>query len=640
MKCPNCGKWNQAYLPHCFYCGEALEAPTSYTSQNEPAWKAELKDKDRAKAYLHVDDEGQVESMRDPRDVLASEMADLKVRKLQGEKQQRQLRAAAAQRGLAPSGRSVRTTSNRGTFFSSYDNPESTLRPVDPELVEEGEVEEDAQIVYTEKYRPKGSAQRTNKDAYGYGFTQRVMNTSEPPEEQQVYDGYHDTSAYISSHSRQDEYEHSLRMKSTGNWVPRRLGMRRIVRTVLIVLTLAVVAWIGYTVVLPMVRGSQNEAVAEVGITPTIRDDLAAHTITIPGEEGQRITILELRASKIVTGGVATFDIPDHIWYDDFEDYLQETMSVTLTPYLMTETGKQTALDPIHYDIDIPLSPIDLNTPESPYKVVSTAMYNIVFYVREGSAVTINGVDYSDLVNTEGGRVSYNANVQPIGENSYKIVVRSQYCRENSMTVTLFREKQDIPLDLSSDISSRTTYQTLTVRATTLPGGIVKVLSPYTDLDITNTDKDGSFTFKAVFDHIGDNTIKISVDYPNRKTTIVEHVVYYVPSIDEYSKKAWDIVTQYTDLMDNIDLRKKKTQIYICYGSITSIETTKPQRAYMKCWDMKNGTEDKYVEVYVENSSRTTWVEGETYRLYADAYGMYNSKPWLIVRYTYSKNEY
>ena len=22
MKCPNCGRWNQANLPHCVFCGE------------------------------------------------------------------------------------------------------------------------------------------------------------------------------------------------------------------------------------------------------------------------------------------------------------------------------------------------------------------------------------------------------------------------------------------------------------------------------------------------------------------------------------------------------------------------------------------------------------------------------------------
>lgn len=637
MKCTNCGKWNQASLPHCFYCGEPLEIASPISSSQDLAWRRELKDKGSAKAYLHVDESGNVEATQDPRDVLAKEMAELKTRKLIGEKQQRQLRSAAAKRGMAPSGRTVRTTSNRGTFFSAYDNPDTTLRPVDPALIEEGDVEENAQIVYTEKYRPRREEPDRRKDgAYGPGFTQRIPPAEDDAQEDHsVYDGYHDTSAYIPYPNRQEEYEQSFRMHSTGNWAPRRFGPRRVIRFLLIVAALAVLAWVGITVVLPMIQAGQKVAVAEVTITPTIRDDLAAHTVTIPGEDGQRITIRELRTSSIVTGGIATFDIPDHIWYDDFGDYLQETMSVTLTPYLMTDTGKQQPLKAIHYEIDIPLSPIELNTPDNPYKVVSAAMYNIVFYVREGSNVTINGEDYSDLVNTEGGRVSYNATVQPIGENLFNIVVRSQYCRENSMTVTLFREKQEIPLDLASDIASRSIDKILTIRATTLPGAVVKVLSPYTDLNISNSNTDGSFTFKAVFDHIGDNIITITADYPGKKTTTVEHIVYYVPSIDEYSRKAWSIVTEYNDLMNNLDARRKKSQIYVCKGVITSIETTKPQRAFMTC--SENGNQ---VIAYVENSSRTTWVEGQSYTLYADAYGMYDSKPWLVARYTYSQNEF
>ena len=630
MKCPVCNKWNQANLPHCVYCGEIFEIDSS--SFDEPAWRSELEDQGKAGVYLRVDRDGDFEAAQDSREVLADEMARLKKRKMQGEIQQRKLRASTAKRGMAPSGRTVRTTSNRGTFFSAYDNPDTTLRPVDPLLIEEGEIEDGAQIIYTEKYRQHKDARLEShtEGLPGYGFTQRIQSGGGRPEEQPVYDGYHDSSAYLPYQSRPDEYEHSLRMRSSGSLVPRRVGMRRTLRTLLILASIAVAAWLGWTIVLPMLLPGPADAIAEVTIVPVILDDMAAHQVNIPGVDGQRITIRELRTSAIVTGGAAIFEIPDHIWYDDFEEYLQETMSVTLTPYLMTDTGKQRPLKAIDYEIDIPLSPIELSTPDNPYKVVSTAMYNIVFFVREGSSVFINGEPYSDLVNTEGGRVSYNATIQPIGENHFEIVVRSQYCRENSMTVTLYREKQEVPLDLMSDIAIRSIDDILTIRANTLPGAVVHVLSPYTDLDITNIPIDGSFTFKAIFDHIGDNTVVITAEVPGKKTTTVEHVVNYVPSVDVYSRKAWDIVTGYTELMDNLELRKKETRIYVCEGVITSIETTKPQRAFLNC-----GTEEGPIIVYVENASRTAWIEGGSYKLFGDAYGMYDSKPWLVVRYTY-----
>lgn len=633
MKCPNCGKWNQASLPHCIYCGQELPND-AYGPQGVPAWQLELEDRDRKNTYVRVDETGEQETTNDPRDTLASEMADLKSRKIMGEQKQRMLREEAARRGMAPSGRSVRTTSNRGTFFSAYDDPDTALRPVAPELVEEGEVAPDARRVVPVKYRTTYSSSQPEDEVYGYGNTRRIVNIQHPDESETVYDGYHDTSAYLPSFANQDEYENSMRLKNAAlSRKPRRHSGRRILRFLVLLAMLGVAGWLAVAFVIPMLTADQNVDERTAVVIPTIRDDMAAHTVTIPGEDGQRITIRELRTSAIVTGGVATFDILDHVWYDNYEDYLQDTMTVTLTPYVITDSGKQQALEPIHYEIDIPLSPIELSTPDSPYQMVSTALYNIVFYVREGSTVTINGEDYSDLVNTEGGKVSYNATVQPIGENNFEIRVRSQYCRENTLTVTLYREKQEIPLDLASDIASTNDDGFMTVRGTTLPGAVVKVLSPYSDLDITNTAVDGSFSFVAKFDKIGVNTIIITADYPGKATTRVEHNVTYVPNIDIYSRKAWSMKDMYTNYMDNLSTRVANQQIYICQKAIvTSIETTKPQRAFVNV-----GTEESPMLVYVENGSRTTWEVGKCYDLYGDAYGMYDSKPWLIVRYTYEK---
>jgi hypothetical protein len=460
---------------------------------------------------------------------------------------------------------------------------------------------------------------------------QADVNT-DPYENRQVYDGYNDMESFVPEYQRSDDYVHH--QHPSGGLPPRVLKrqtrMRRLLIFVLIAACLAALGWVGLKVIIPIFQATGTQEAAAVTIVPTIRDDLAAHTITISGNDGERISLRELRTSAIVTDGVATFDIMDYSWYDDTDTSLSESMEVTLTPYRITETGKQTPLPEIHYTVDIPLSYIELYDPANPYTVVSTALYTIVFYVSEGSKVYINGQDYSDLVTKTTGKVSYNATVQPIGENEFNIVVRSPHCRENSMKIILYREKQEIPLDLSSDISNVSNYDVMTIRATTIPGAVIHVLSPYSDLDITNTDRDGTFTFKALFDTIGNNTIIITADYPGKAQTKLEYSVYYVPSVDIYSRKAWDIVTQYTDLMDNMSLRKANNQIYICIGEIKSIETTRPQRAFMECTNA-GGT----VTVYVENQTKTEWEAGKSYRLYGDAYGMYSQVPWLIVRYTY-----
>ena len=84
MKCPNCGKWNQASMPHCVYCGQELPND-AYGPEGVPAWQIELDDKSRAKSYIRVDESGEAENAVDPRDSLAGEMAELKKRKLSGE---------------------------------------------------------------------------------------------------------------------------------------------------------------------------------------------------------------------------------------------------------------------------------------------------------------------------------------------------------------------------------------------------------------------------------------------------------------------------------------------------------------------------------------------------------------------------
>ena len=634
MKCKRCGKWNQATLPHCVYCGAPLDNEDAFSGGQAPAWQLDLKDTDKQPAYIRVDEQGIEDTAIDPRDELAREMVDLKKRKAEGEVQQRRLREAAARRGLAPSGRSVRTTTNRSTFFSVNDNPDSTLRPVAPELVENSSaVEPDAQPVYPEKYRDMAQNMSGKSRPYSAGNAGRQhMSISDPDNMQEsVYDGYADTSAYLPAHARQDEYEHSLSLRTTNNWRPRRLGLRRLLPVLCGLCVVALVVFVAVKWVIPALLTPKTDDTPQVTVTATIRDDLAAHTITIPGEDGQRIGLRERKTSAIVTGGVATFDILDHVWYDDNEDYLLETMPVTLTPFLVSDTGKQTPLPAIEYEIEIPLSPIELLSPDSVYKNVSTPMYNIQVKVREGSQLFVNNEDYSDLVKTEGGKVDYNATVQPIGENTYTFVVRSQYCRENRLTITLNRAKQSIPLDLASDVATRTTAKQLLVRATTLPGATVNVLTGFSDLNITNTESDGSFSFYAVFDHIGTNTISITADYPGKETTRVDYDVYYVPDIDKYSRAAWAMNSAgYYELLDNIDVRVKNTQIYVCIGPVTQVEGTSPQRGFINC-----GTDEDPLMVYIENSTQTSWEEGRSYRLYADVYGTYSGKPWLIARYTY-----
>ena len=87
MKCPECGQWNRASMPHCIKCG----APLNIDEVSRLQWKDTLKDSSPSTAYLRADEFGQVDASPDSRDKLAGEMQDLKKRKREGAERQSRL---------------------------------------------------------------------------------------------------------------------------------------------------------------------------------------------------------------------------------------------------------------------------------------------------------------------------------------------------------------------------------------------------------------------------------------------------------------------------------------------------------------------------------------------------------------------
>ena len=333
----------------------------------------------------------------------------------------------------------------------------------------------------------------------------------------------------------------------------------------------------------------------------------------------------------MVIDGYATIEIEDHTWYDDIADLQAETMEVSLTPFVQTAAGQQQPLDIITYEIEIPLSPITLVSPDSLYTDVVTAMYSLKFTVRPGSTVYMNDNNISDTVDSSDGSLTYNATVQPVGDNVFNLRVRSPYCRESSLTVTLYREPQEIPLDLAADTYTSTTLHELEIQCTTLPGATVDVLSSHTDLNVTDLDSTGEFSFYAVFDVIGDNTVTITASYPGKKTTVVNYVIYYVPTASEYTVKAWPLSeAEYAELVSNITYRAEHNQVYVVMAKLAYTVSDKPQMGVFY-----TSTDGKSQPVLVENFTSTTWEVGTYYRIYGDAYGTYDGMPWLCGRYTY-----
>lgn len=626
MRCPNCNQWNRASLPRCFRCGTELAASAPVS----PSWRAELKDNNAAKAYIRVDEDGGVDTSPDQRDVLAAEMAELKARKDDGAARLNRLRRRRsnashyADEAPAPFAPFPEDAAVDGVF-SAYESSQAHEHPEADDV-------------------PESSPRSTRVSVTGFAdasyadFPEEPAPPARDPRGTRVIHAtgqWQDSRTYdpIVDDMRQNNvFMQPVAMGSLPATPSRRSRTHRtltVLTTLLVIVVLGLLGIFAYGAVTTYMETKAQNSRALV--TASMMDDLAAHTILIPGEEGQMISIKELHKSYEVIGGYANIVIPDYQWYDGLEVITEETMSVTLTPYVQTSGGTRQRLDPIVYDITIPLSPVTLVTPETLRTEVTTAMYSMKFAVRPGSTVYINGVDMSDAVD-ETGSLTYNATVQPIGDNVYVVDVRSPYCRNNSMEVVLFRQVQEIPLDLAATTYTSTSLSAYEITATTLPGAEIDVLSPHTDLNITNLNTTGEFSFFAVFDHIGDNTVSIQATYPGKKTSRVDYTIYYLPNQDVYTRKAWSLSrpADYAELVGNIAFRAERTQIYVAMGEIDHFVTESPQMAVMYC------SEDGLSQpVLLENRTKTTWKKGVYYRIYADVYSTYNGMPWLIARYTY-----
>ncbi len=596
MKCPECGYWNRASYPHCFRCGEPLKAIDRMTTPlpAEELQKTAPLPEDKP-TEIRYDEDGTERVAADLRDRLAAEMLSLHDRKQRGEQKQKRLRERGAERGFAPTEGKLTYSSRRSRLFSS---PEAARRR--RAALEETEAAID-------------------------------------------YDGYLESPTYQSISEDFSTYSQSMVKGRQSGIIPlpkvgrKRGGLmsrRRLIPILALVLLIAAGGLALYQFVInPWLtsRAAQPEE-EQVLISASILDDMAAHTISIPAPEGAQIYIKELRKSYIATGGYASFQVADYIWYELTERLTEPTMDVTLTPYIRTSSGEQKQMTPVTYTIDIPLSPITLINPDVTYLEVSTPIYNIRFHVMQNSKVFINGEDYSSYVNTQSGYISYNAAIQPVGDNTIHIVVRSQYYRENAVDIVIHRAVQDIPLDLASTLDDESSSQTMRIRATTRAGATITILSPHRNLDTSQLGSTGAFSFEAIFSKIGTNTVEIRADFPDKNPTVVKYDIYYLPPPTVYTRKAWALDDWgYPDLLANVNTRIANTQIYVFTGPVVEIISNKPQLVLMDTADGKGSSR----MVMVENQTKTEWEVGQRYRLYGDAYGMYGSIPRLIARYTY-----
>lgn len=359
---------------------------------------------------------------------------------------------------------------------------------------------------------------------------------------------------------------------------------------------------------------------------------LQAHNIVYYGRDGDCIFIPELNESIMISGGVARFELQDSDWFRGLDMAEADVANITLTPILCQAGGKQTLLPELDLTIEAPYSPLTVTSPTENGVVVYTSSYNIGMSVYPGSNVTINGEDISGFADS-GGTISLDVNVEPIGDNDYTILVKTENHKETRHDIMIYRQDYDIDFELTSAISYRTRSNTMTVAGKMEEGAYVTVDSDYVEGSLTNDMTNGEFSFITQFTQLGWNGVRFKLQKEGREDAVISFNVYYVPSLAAYSAKAWK--------MDYAQLRLLYEQwegrVFKCVGPLIDIFTDDDGALYYVMDVTKDDAENQQLLILRNDSSVTSPSMGPSYTAYADVAGryMYNSYyyPLLICRY-------
>ena len=381
-------------------------------------------------------------------------------------------------------------------------------------------------------------------------------------------------------------------------------------------------------------RSAQIERMYESGQLPmpvleeaTLSDGRVGRVVTFYGDDGDMIYIEELRRSFLVVGGEARVEIPDSYWFSmSTEDV--ESADIALTPVKTHLNGGKELLPIIQFHADVPTSPLKVVSPSENQEPILTSVFQLELEVVPGSTVLVDGEDVTDFVSVQ-GKLSVNVSVYPQGENPISILVQTPHHRETRADIVLYRQPMEINLELAVNTPKSSVSDAMTIRGSCDPTARVSVDTPCLEGSLTQ-DEEGNFSFVAQFDHIGYNNVRFRAKEEGKRDSILSFDVYYLPTENEYSRKAWAM--DYVQLCRCWDIWAGK--IFKCEGTVEAVLAYDPQTIVL---DVSQDGSGNFL--ILENLSGLSATEvGEKFIFYADVSGvreeyMGRDYPFLYARF-------
>ena len=384
------------------------------------------------------------------------------------------------------------------------------------------------------------------------------------------------------------------------------------------------VSWIqNYQLTRLYTRGAYTPTLSTVKL-----DDLRqGHAVIFYGKDGDQIYLPEMDRSLSICGGVARMEIADADWFGANVNDV-EYADVTLSPMLITESGRKTRLPPFNFHVEVPESPLSVTTPAQERTTVVTGVYPLVLNVVPGSTVFVNGEDVTEQVDRS-GLLSTNLGVKPIGDNIITLIVRTPRHRECRRELIIFRQHYDIELELDSTVIDQSSARTMAVTGTTEPGAIITVDTDYIPESLTVDMSTGRFSFIARFTTYGENIIRFRASKEGKQDAAISFTVNYRPSLAELSERAWAM--DYAQL--RILFENWRYKSFACKGTLVD-SVSDGQKTYLI---MDVGKDERQLIVLENQTSVASPTLGRHYTAYAyvDGQFMYQSEyyPKLIALY-------
>lgn len=385
------------------------------------------------------------------------------------------------------------------------------------------------------------------------------------------------------------------------------------------------VFWIdSYKITRMYTRGAYTPALNEVSMA----DGRKGHALIFYGEDGDLIYLPEMDKCLSICGGIARLEIADSDWFgEEVNEY--DYADISFAPVLVKDDGTQVQLPVVNYTIDVPSSPLQVLSPADNDLSIVTSSYPLQIQVVPGSELFVNGEDLTSRLDRSGA-FSGEVSVQPIGDNTYTVIVRTPSHKETRQDITIYRKQFDINIELDSEVSTNSSEKTMPISGTCEPGAVISVDTPYIEESMQMDMNTGKFSFIAQFDGLGENVVRFRASMEGREDAVISFTVNYKPPLARYSAAAWKM--DYPQL--KLYFENWLERIFLCEGTVIDKFVADDGKEYMV---MDVGPAGTQQIVILQNDTTISPSLGPKYTSYADVAGRYFYQnqyfPLLIARY-------